>query len=164
MEKILADFGIQPILLLAQVVNFLVLLFILKKLLYQPILKVLDERKKKIEQSLIDAQSIELKLVQTEEDREKKLAKASEEAKQILDEATKSANLVIEEAHLKASKDMEEILQKGQESINAERSKMHQEIREELADLIEVSLEKVAGKILTTKDQKELVQKTIKQL
>lgn len=164
MDKILSDFGIQPILLLAQVVNFLVLLFILKKLLYQPILKVLDERKKKIEQSLKDATAIELKLTQTEEDREKKLAKASEEARQILDEATKSANLVIEEARLKASKDMEEIVKKGFGTINAEREKMHQEIREELAELIEVSLEKVAGKILTSKDQKELVQKTIKQL
>ena len=164
MEKIFADFGIQPILLLAQVVNFLVLLFILKKLLYTPILKVLESRKQKIEKSLKDAEEIELKLIQTDEEREKKLAKASEQAREIIDEATKSASLVIEEAHLKASKDMENIVKIGTETINAEREKMHQEIREELAQLIEVSLEKVAGKILTTRDQKELIQKTIKQL
>lgn len=164
MEKILSDFGIQPILLLAQVVNFLVLLFILKKLLYTPILKLLEERKSKIEKSIKHADEIELKLAQTEEDREKKLAKASAEAREIIDEATKSASQIIDEARLKASKDMEEIVKKGSETINAEREKMHQEIREELAQLIEVSLEKVADKVLTTKDQKELVSKTIRNL
>ena len=48
--EIIKQFGINPILLAAQVVNFIVLLFIFKKLLYKPILKVLDERKKKIEE------------------------------------------------------------------------------------------------------------------
>jgi len=50
--EILKEFGIQPTLLLAQIVNFLIILFVLKKFFYKPIIKVLDARKKRIEVSL----------------------------------------------------------------------------------------------------------------
>lgn len=160
----LTDFGVQPILLTAQVVNFLILLFILKKFLYGPILKVLESRKQKIAESLKQAEEIEKKLAQTQEDREKALQKAADEAQRILNEATKSANQIIDEAHSKASKDIEEMVKKGQESIRLEREKMQQEIREELAELVSLGLQKVTGKVLTSKDQKELVNKTLKGL
>ena len=71
---ILNQFGVQPILLAAQVVNFLILLFILKKFLYGPILKVLDSRKKTIEQSLKNAEEIERRLLETTEEKEKVMA------------------------------------------------------------------------------------------
>src|SRR5688572_12301567 len=110
MESVVRDFGIQPVLLAAQVVNFLILLLILKKFLYGPILKVLETRKKRIEESLKNASVIELRLQKTEEEKEKVLEKAALEARKILDEATKSANLVIEEAHKKASQDIVELM------------------------------------------------------
>src|SRR3989338_593740 len=56
----LSDFGVQPILLAAQAVNFLVLLFILNKFLYKPVLKTLDQRKQKVSQSLKAAHDIQL--------------------------------------------------------------------------------------------------------
>ena len=71
---ILNQFGISPVLLTAQVVNFLVLLFILKKLLYGPLLKVLAERRKKIEDSLKNAEEIELRLQETNEKIDKMLS------------------------------------------------------------------------------------------
>src|SRR6476619_1002487 len=104
MDQILTEFGIQPLLLAAQVVNFLVLLFILNKLLYKPILQMLQTRKDRIAESLKNAEEIENTLAKTEEDREKRLKEATDEAKDIINEATKSANLVIAEAHTKASK------------------------------------------------------------
>ncbi len=164
MEKILEQFGVQPILLAAQAVNFLILLFILKKVLYRPILKVLAERKRRIAESLKNAQEIEKKLIQTEEEREKALAKAASEAQRILDEATKSAGLLVADAKQKATQEMEKIVKKGGESIKLEREKMFQEIRTELADLVVVSLEKVVGKALSQKDQKDLIEKSVKDL
>lgn len=164
MEQILSEFGVQPILLAAQVVNFLVLLFILKKLLYKPILGVLEKRKQTIAQSLKNAEEIEKKLAQTEADREKALIKASDEAKEIIAEATKSGSLIIAEAHERASKDIEEMLAKGQSQINQDREKMQQEIREELADLVVVSLEKIVGKSIKKEDQKKIIDQTLKDI
>ena len=58
MEKILSDFGVQPILLLAQIVNFLILLILLKKFLYKPILQVLEKRKETIDEATKQAAGI----------------------------------------------------------------------------------------------------------
>jgi len=162
--QILDQFGIQPILLLAQIVNFLVLLFLLKKFLYSPILKMLQLRKDKIAKSLEDAAEIEKKLAQTEEDREKALAKAAEEAKQIIDHATKGGEEIIKQAHDKAALDIVELVKKSEEAMKLEREQMQSEIRQELAGLVTTSLEKIVGKVLNKKDQEQLIEKSIKDI
>jgi F-type H+-transporting ATPase subunit b len=162
--QILDQFGIQPILLLAQIVNFLVLLFLLKKFLYRPILKILQERKDKIAKSLEDAREIENKLAQTEEDRDTALAKAAEEAKKIINDATKGADEIIKQAHEKAALDITDLVKKSEEAMKLEREQMHLEIRQELANLVATSLEKVVGKVLNKKDQEEIVKKSIKEI
>lgn len=162
--EIFEQFGVQPVLLAAQAVNFLVLLFILKKFLYGPVLRVLDERKKRIAQSLKEAEEIEKKLAKTEEDRQKTLQKALDEAQRLIDDATKSANQIVGEARGKAVKDMEEIMKKGQEAVRLEKEKMRQEIRQELGELVAISLEKVVKKSLNLKDQKRLIQETLKEV
>jgi F-type H+-transporting ATPase subunit b len=164
MEQILKDFGIQPLLLGAQIVNFFVLLFILNKLLYKPVLKMLQKRRETITQSLKNAEEIEQKLLKTEEDREKKLEEAGKDARKILEEATVTAGEIIKEAHAKAGTDIEEMLKKGQESIKFEQEKMHQEMREELADIVVAALEKVTGKTINKSDQKKMVEDTISKL
>ncbi|SRR5258708_3954442 len=164
MDKVLSDFGVQPILLAAQVVNFLILLLILRRFLYRPILKVLKQRQETIAQSLRNAQQIEERLQKTEEEKELVLEKAAKEAQKLIDEATVAANQVVADAHTKASSDMEKILEQGKQTIRLEKEKMQQEIREELADLVVLGIEKVAGKVLDKKVQKEIVERSIKEL
>lgn len=160
----LTDFGVKPVLLIAQIVNFLILLYILKRFLYKPILKMLDERKEKISVGLKNAEEIEKKLNQIVAEREEQLKKASKEGEEIIKEATASANQIITEAHEKAGSDIEVIIEKAHQSIDLEKEKMRQEIRSELANLVVAGLEKVTGKILDKKDQEEMVKKTIKEL
>lgn len=162
--EILNEFGVQPILLAGQVVNFLLLLFILKRFLYKPLLKVLEERKQKIADSLKNAEEIEKKLEQTALDREKKLREAAKDAEEMLKEAAKNADRIITEAHQKASSDIEKMIKKSEESMNLEREKMNQEIRAELATLVATGLEKVSGKVLSEKEQKDMVEKSLKEL
>lgn len=164
MESILHDFGINPLLLSAQVVNFLILLFILKKILYKPMLKMLEERKAKIAQSMKQAEEIEQTLLRTEEAKEKKLIRATEEAKKVIAVATEESTQIIAEAHTKAQSDIEEMLKKGQQAVNLEREKLQQEMREELSGIVAMALEKVTGKVLDQKDQKELIERSIRSL
>ncbi len=160
----LTEFGVKPILLLAQIVNFLILLYILKRFLYGPILKVLEERKKKIAESLENAEEIEKKLESITTEREKKLDQAAKEARSVLEEATKNAGQIVAEAHDKAAKDIEKMLAKTEEQMALEREKMQQEIRAELAELVTTGLEKVAGKVISKEDQKALIKNTLKGL
>src|SRR3989344_8381212 len=111
--EILKNFGIQPSLLLAQIVNFLIILFLLKKFFYKPIVKALEDRKKRIEESLTNAQTIEDKLQKTEaqstqiieetrNNAQVLIAEARAEAQRLVDQATVEARQIIEEAKIKA--------------------------------------------------------------
>lgn len=158
----LDQFGLNPLLLAAQIVNFLVLLYILKRFLYKPLLKVLEERKKIIVESLQNAQEIEERLNKITEEREKRLTEASKEAKTVVEDATKASQAIVAQAHEKASVETQKMLKKAQEAMNLEREQLHDEIRSELASLVISSLEKVTGKVLSEKDQKELVEKSLR--
>lgn len=160
----LTDFGVKPILLLAQIVNFLVLLFLMKKLLYRPLLRVLEERKQKIAESLKNAEEIEKKLARTEHDREEQLKKTAKETEEIIKEAAKSASQIIAQAHEKAGEDIKSLMEKSHQDLRLEREKLQQEMRAELATLVAAGLERVAGKALTGEDQKKLVTKSLEEI
>src|SRR3990167_6839778 len=85
---IFENFGIQPTLLFAQIVNFVIILYLLKRFFYKPILKVLDERKKKIEESLRNADLIETKLQKTDENSKKIIADSQIQAQNLIQNAS----------------------------------------------------------------------------
>ncbi len=161
--NILTEFGVKPILLAAQIVNFIILLLLLKKFLYGPILKVLDERKKKIAESLANAEEIKQKLVEIAAEHDKELEQAARESKKIIEEATVVANQIIADAHKKAEGDIETMIAKSEVRLVQERDKLHQEIRAELADLVALGMQKIAGKVLTAKDRSNLAEKSLKE-
>lgn len=164
MESILKDFGVDLRLLLAQVVNFLVLLLILKKFLYKPILKVLEERKNKIEESLVNAEKIQQELEETEVKREKVVNQAIEEGKRIIAQSTESAGQIIAEAHSKAKVDMDNMMAEGIQMIAGEKEKMKVEIKSEVSNMIQLSLEKVLGQALDSNSHKKLVDEAVRSI
>lgn len=102
--------GLDIKLLVAQIINFGILFFVLKKLLYKPIIKLLDDRKKTIEDSISNSKKIEEELgsleekksqviskVQKEAQKEKEalVALALEEKRNIIDEAKKSSDAIV---------------------------------------------------------------------
>ena len=162
--EILNQFGVQPILLAAQVVNFLILLFILKKFLYKPILKVLDERKKRIEDSLKNAREIEKRLAETEAEVEKVLAKALAEGQKILDQSKKEAVQIIEGANKKAEQILLKTVDDGKKIVELQKEILMRQIRENVGSLVGLVLEKVIGKQISKKDQVEIIEKEVKNL
>ena len=160
----LSDFGVQPLLLAAQVVNFLILLFILKKFLYKPILKVLETRKNRIALSLKQAEEIEKKLQATKEEADRIIARTLEEARKILDESNKTGAQILEDTNKAAAEILKKTSDEALNLIKIEKVKLQQEIRGNLADLVALAFEKVTGKMISTKEQKQLIEKTIKEL
>lgn len=160
----LKDFGVQPILLAAQIVNFLILLFILKKFLYGPLLKVLAARKQRIEESLKNAEEIELRLQKTNEKVEQILADATGEAQKIIDQAKEAAGQVIEEGKQTSAGIIEKAYQQALEVRKAETVKMEQEMKEHVGDWVVLAFEKITGQKMTKEDQKRLLEKEVKNL
>lgn len=106
MEQLFAAFGIDWKLLIAQAVNFGVLLAALTYLLYKPVLKTLDERKAKVAQGVIDAEEAEKKLAEADSTVGERLHKAEGEAEAIVASARESAQSekarILKEAEVRA--------------------------------------------------------------
>ena len=160
--EILNEFGVDWKLLIAQIINFLLLLFILKKILYKPILAMLEERKNKIADAMKNAEDIEKKLEKIEKEREATIEKASAEAMKILEDATKTSSQIIAEAQEKASEDIKTIVEKAHQQIASDRNQMREEIRTELANLVAAAMTSVYEKKLTKSDHDEIIKNTLK--
>ena len=161
--EILKQFGINPVLLAAQVVNFLILLFILKKFLYKPILKVLEERRKKIEVSLKNAEAIEKRLLEANQEYEKILNEALEESRKILNQSKEAGIQIMEESKETAARIIQKATEQALEVKKTETGKIEQEVRKHLGALIVLAFEKVAGKAMK-KDQKAIFEREVKNL
>ena len=154
--ELIDKLGIDPKLMLAQVVNFFVLLFILTKLVYKPILTLLDKRKKQIEKNVEDTRKIEDRLEKLEEEKGKILADASGEAMKVIEIAKKEAEEEKQLTLANAKKEISSLAERYRGQLQAEKSQMMNEIKAEVADLIIKSSEKIIKKEFKEDDQKRL--------
>lgn len=161
---ILNQFGINPILLAAQVVNFLILLFILKKFLYKPILKVLEERRKKIEESLKNTEAIERKLQETQEQSEKIIAKTLQQAQKIMDETKQTAAQMLQDTNKQAEQILLKAQENGKKILQREKEVLMDQLKENAGRLVFLAFEKITGKQILKEDQKKLVEKEVRNL
>lgn len=155
--EILENFGIKPVLLLAQIINFVILLYILKRFLYKPILKVLEKRKNKIETSMNQSDQIQKKFEELDKKQQEILDNARKESAQIIDEAKSEAKTLAKQIQIESSNQTEQTLKRAKETITLEKQKMINEAKREIVSVVTSATEKVVGKVLTKKDKDELV-------
>lgn len=127
--------GINLKLLLAQLVNFLILLLVLMKLVYRPVLKMLDERSRIVKESLEKAKEVEEEKRAIDEKRKEILLHAREEALKIIEEAKKEARQIKEEIRKAAQADAERLIKKAEEQIQREKDELLVELRKKALDL-----------------------------
>jgi len=141
--EILAQIGIDGKLLLAQAVNFLVLLFILHRFAYKPMLAFLEKRTERIEEGLKNAEEAKKRLDEASRDEERILATAREEAKKIVTETREASEKRGQELVAEFERKAERIVEEAQERAKEEREKMFREAKGEIADLVIATTEKV---------------------
>jgi F-type H+-transporting ATPase subunit b len=150
--------------LLAQIIIFLVLYLTLQKFAFGPIIKVLEERRRRIEEGQANAEKIKLQLAEAEKRYEEVLHKANLEAQQMIEEARKSGDALTQKQTQDAIRQAEEILAKARADIGIERNRMVSEVRKEMVNLVVDTTTKVTGKVLTPADQARLNEETTRQL
>lgn len=161
--ELLSKLGIDWRLLIAQLINFLILVFILYKFLYKPVLGLLENRKEKIEKGLRDAERLGVELEKTKELQAEEIKKAKQEARGIVEEAEKRALLAAEGTKTTTKAEVEKLITAAKNQIIGEKEKMMNEIRKEAAVLVVAAAEKVVGKVIDVKMHKNLVEETIRE-
>jgi len=162
--EFLSDFGVEPILLLAQIINFVILLFILQRFLYKPLLKVLEERKKKIETSMRQSDEIQKKFDEVGEKQQEILDKAKSESSSIIENAKKEAKALSDQIQTGASLQAEETMKRTKEALELEREKMVAEARKQLGVVVATAAEKIIEKSLSNSDKERFVAAAVKEI
>ena len=141
--EILSNLGVDGRILLAQIVNFCILLWILNRFVYRPLLAFLEQRTKKIEQGLKNAESAREQLAAAQAEKEDLLRKAREEAKVVILQSEQAAKKQQELALAETKDKITQMLTAGEKKLTEERTKMLAEVRGELAQLVVLVTEKV---------------------
>lgn len=156
---IIKNFGIDPVLLTAQIVNFLILFFLLKRFAYKPIFKILSNRKKQIEEALKNS-----------EDARHTLEKALDEEKQILKKAQQNAQVILTDAKIQA----EDVLASAKDQTKIEVARMMDDAKRQLSQDVkeaELTLALTTAKlsvditrealknVFSEKDQEDIIEK-----
>jgi F-type H+-transporting ATPase subunit b len=157
-------FGWSVPLFLSQVVSFVIVALLLRRFAYQPILKVLVERRERIAEGLANADRIKQQLAEAEQRHSEILAKANVEAQRMIDEARESAGHVAERREQEAIAAAEQILAKAHEASVLEHERTMAELKREVGRLVVDTTSKVTGKVLTSDDQRRLQEEASRQL
>jgi F-type H+-transporting ATPase subunit b len=156
--------GISLPTLLAQIVNFLILLAIIYFFGYKKLLKkMLDERSQKIKESLEQAEKVKEQAAKAEDDFKKRLEVSSKEGQEVIARAIRSGEDARQRAQQEAKQEAQALIERARGEIQRERDETIGELRQEFADLAIVAAEKVIGKSLDREAHQQIIEKVLEE-
>ena len=158
------EFGVDWQHLMAQVLSFGIVCFLLYIFAYKRVLAMLEERRQRIAEGLANAEKIKGELARTEAQRQEVLAQANVQATKLIEEARAAAARVQEQETQKAIAAAEQIMVKAREAAAADHARMLTDLKREVGRLVVQTTATVTGKILTPDDQRRLAEETAKQV
>lgn len=163
-QQLANTFGVDWPHLISQIISFSIVCLLLYRFAYNPILKMLEERRRQIAQGLADTEKIKAELAETEAQRQTVLLQANTQATKFIEEAHDAAARVKQQETQKAIAAGEQILTKSREAAAQEHARMLLELKREVGQLVVQTAATVAGRILTPEDQRRMAEETVKQL
>jgi F-type H+-transporting ATPase subunit b len=144
--------------------TFILLLLILKKMAWGPILQTLAEREKRIRESLEKAEATQKEAAAAMAKHQENLEAAKREAQDLLAKSRKTAEATKEEILQKAQTEAANILERAKREINLEREKAVEELKKQAAELSIMIASKLIGKSLSKDEHKKLIEQSIKEM
>jgi len=157
----MSGLGVSGWTLAAQVVNFIILLLLLYFFAYKPVMKMLDERWRKIKDSMEEVQKVKAQAAQTEEEFKKKIEAASKEGQEVIARAMRTGEEARQRAQAEAKQEAQALVEKARVEIQRERDETIGELRQEFADLTVVAAEKVIGKSLDKEAHRQIIDQVL---
>ena len=144
----------------AQILNFLILLFILAKFAYKPLMKVLDERRARVANDLETAEKTRVEAEALKEQYSKQLAEARTEATAIIDKANKAGQKVHDDYVAQAQAEKDQMMAAAKQNIANEKDQAMTDVRAQVIALATEIAGKVVNQKLNSAADQELVAKT----
>ena len=157
-------FGFSTWAFVAQVLSFSIVCSALYKFAYGPILKVLEERRQKIELTYREAAEIKVQVADAERRAGDIVSQASSGAHKIVEEAKASALEFHEKQMQIAKQEAADLVEKARVAMRREHEQMLAELKGEVARLVVETTAKVIGRVLTTQDQERLIEEANREL
>lgn len=155
-ETLSKTFGLNWPFFIAQVVNFFLVVFILKKFAFGPIGEILGQRRERIAAGEEKLKRIEQQLAESEATTAAAIARANEDAVRLITEAKEGAAAFTEQKSQEAIASAQNILAKAEAAGNADRERISIELKREFGRLVAATTSQVTGKVLTPEDQHRL--------
>lgn len=163
-ESILGALGVNWKLFVAQLLNFGVVLFVMWKWVYTPLLKIIDSRTAKIDKGLKDAEAASAAKSGAEKASDETIVAARREAQRILEESQKASEAHRAEMKSKTQSELAALVQQGKDTLSAEKEKMVREARAEIAELAVMIAGKALEEKLTDAQKKGLLDAAAKRI
>lgn len=155
MGAIFSQLGIEWGLLVSQIVNFLILMVILRVTLYQPILNMLEQRRQRIAQSMKDAERAGAAAREAEHDKAKVIDEARREAQEVRAAATREAEKIAQDIRARAENEAGEIRRKAQADAEAQAESALSGANKQIADLAILATQQILGRELANRSEQE---------
>lgn len=155
--------GINLPTLLAQLINFIILLLLLYFVAYKPIIRMLDQRSNKIKESVEQAEAIRKKMAETEEEVKVQLETGRKEAQAIVAQATQIGDRLKEEARKEARQEAESLINKARAEIERERDEVVDELRKEFVDIAITAAGKVIKETLDKEKHRRAIEEVLEE-
>jgi F-type H+-transporting ATPase subunit b len=162
--KVAEQFGVYWPNLIAQLILFAIVYFVLKRFAFKPIIAMLEERRRRIEEGQLNAEKIKKQLSEAQAKYEEILAKANADSQRLLEEVRASGDRLAEQKRQEAIAAAEQITLKAQEAIALERDKSMAEMKRELGRLVVDATARVTGKVLSPDDHEKINEETARQI
>jgi len=158
-----ASLGISLPLLLAFLINFMILFVLLSKFLYKPVLKMLDERSKKIKESMELAEATKKEYEQAKAEVQRQIEKGRQEGQTIVAQAVQAGERLKGESRDEAAKQAQTIIDRTKAELATERDQLVGSLRKEFVDISIAAAEKVIKETLDKEKHKKLIEETLQQ-
>ena len=153
----LVKLGLNPAWLLAQIINFALLLVILRAVAYKPVLNMLNTRKQKIQESLDYAESVKKQAAEQQKEFDRKLEEARREAQAAAAVAAQAGEKEREAILVQTREDARKMIEQAKEQIEYERKQMLAELRQEVVRLSLLAAQKVVSQSLDEQAHHRLI-------
>jgi F-type H+-transporting ATPase subunit b len=150
--------------LVAEVIAFLVMLFVLARWAYPPIMRAAEARQRQIEEGLRAAQEAERRLAAVQEEVEKTLAEARAQARQMINRSHQEAAAEAEELRDRGRRDADAQVEKARGDIQAERDRAVQELRAQVGALVVEAAGKVLRETIDARAHARLIEESLQQV
>ncbi len=155
-------FGLNIKLFLAQLLNFGIIVFVMWKWVFPPVVKALEARSSKIKQSLDDARQVAEDKNNFEKWKTEELSNTRKVASDIISKAKTEAESARTELLAKAQKEQERLITQTKDLLEAEQKRSVAEVKEEIATLVVAATEKILHSKLDARADKELIGQALK--